>query len=97
VRAVRLAQTRWRIGTREPGLRVQVGDDGEIADALQGLTGARFGNGRLAVGAGPGFCLEFGVERLRFTPAGALPDDALLVLAEPVEALLRVEVEPAQG
>lgn len=39
----------WGINNRHPALHVQVGRDGCLADALQGMTSATLGNGRLTV------------------------------------------------
>ena len=43
------ALTAWGRAARHPDLRVQVGQDGCLADGLRGMTGATLGNGRLTV------------------------------------------------
>lgn len=68
------------VAQKDPELVVTLGQDGCIADGLQALTGASFGNGRLRVGRGRGFSLARGAHRLIFTPQpvpGKGPDEIL--------------------
>jgi len=96
--ALRHALVRWAIGQRDPRLSIRVGDDGAIADALQALTGARFGNGRLLTGAGPAFELTFFADdaattqpaRIRFQPGPGVPSDPDIILTQPVESLFTI-------
>lgn len=58
----------WCIAKKEPGLKVTWGPDGRINDALQAITGATSGNGRLDFGAGDDYALSWKGWSLRFTP-----------------------------
>ena len=60
----------WGIAKKEPGLRVTWGPDGRINDALQAITGATSGNGRLLVGSRDEYVLSWEGWSLRFTPRG---------------------------
>jgi len=62
------AMRAWQVGPKDPALRLWLGQDGCIADALQALSGATWGNGRLKVGRGSAFRLAYGEEALTFTP-----------------------------
>ena len=64
VRLVHHAMVEWRIGQKDPNVVVHMGGDGCIADALQGLTGATLGNGRMKVPSGRAFRLGYGRERM---------------------------------
>jgi tRNA-Thr(GGU) m(6)t(6)A37 methyltransferase TsaA len=87
------ALTTWGIAARHPDLRVQVGHDGCLADALQGMTGATLGTGRLTVCDDPTVRLTFGPHTWAFHPtfAPGVPPDA--ILAQPLIALGQVETE----
>ncbi len=85
------ALTAWAIAARHPDLRVAVGRDGDLADALQGMTGATLGNGRLTVRDAPTVRLAFGPHTWTFHPTFApdvLPD---VILTQPLAALGRLE------
>lgn len=60
----------WGIAKKAPGLKVTWGPDGRINDALQTITGATSGNGRLEFGAGDEYVLSWEGRSLRFTPRG---------------------------
>ena len=81
----------WGCAARHPDLRVQVGSDGCLADALQGMTGATLGNGRLTVAPGPAVTLRYPPHTWTFTPAYTPTADADSVLAQPLAALGRLE------
>ncbi len=68
VRMMYEAMWAFRIAQKDPALTVAVGDDGCVADALQALSGATFGNRRLGVQSGPAFRLSCRGETLVFTP-----------------------------
>ena len=81
------ALTAWGIGARQDALRVQVGRDGCLADALQGMTGATLGTGRLAVRGDSAVRLAFRTHTWTFHPTStpdAAPD---VLLAQPLTAL----------
>ena len=69
-RMVDYAIHHWGIAKKEPGLKVTWGPDGRINDALQAITGATSGNGRLEFGAGDEYVLSWKGRSLRFTPRG---------------------------
>ncbi len=75
---------------------VWLGGDGCLADALQALTGATFGNGRLRVHSqlGEEFCLQRRSHRLRFSPRPR-PTEATeeQILAQDVAQLFRLRMD----
>ncbi len=69
VRLLHHAMVEWKMAQKDQQLVVRMGDDGCIVDALQGLTGATLGNGRMKVPGGRAFRLSYGGERaLAFYP-----------------------------
>ena len=60
----------WGIAKKEPDLKVTWGPDGCINDALQAITGATSGNGRLEMGSGDEYVLSWEGRELRFKPRG---------------------------
>ena len=68
VRMVDHAIHHWGIAKKEPDLKVTWGPDGSINDALQAITGATSGNGRLHVGSGDEYVLSWQGRVLRFRP-----------------------------
>ena len=62
----------WGIAKKELGLRVGWGPDGCINDALQAITGATSGNGRLDASGGPDYVLSWDGRELRFRPREGL-------------------------
>jgi tRNA-Thr(GGU) m(6)t(6)A37 methyltransferase TsaA len=87
------ALTAWGLAARHPDVRVQVGGDGCLADALQGMTGATLGNRRLTVRDGPAVRLACGPHAWTFLPtyAPATPPD--VILAQPLSALGQLNAE----
>lgn len=81
---------RWGIAEKDATLRLTVGDDGCLADALQALTGARFGDDRLR-------CANDGRFRLSAGEAGSIAFrrrrllSAEAALAAPLDELLELE------
>ena len=61
---------RWGIAKKEPDLKVTWGPDGCINDALQAITGATPGNGRLEMGLGDDYVLSWEGRELRFKTSG---------------------------
>ncbi len=62
----------WGIAKKEPALRVGWGPDGCVNDALQAITGATSGNGRLDAKGSPDYLLSWEGRSLRFTPREGL-------------------------
>ena len=58
----------WGIAKKEPDLKITWGPDGCINDALQAITGATSGNGRLNIGTGEDYVLSWEERSLRFSP-----------------------------
>jgi tRNA (adenine37-N6)-methyltransferase len=87
------ALSAWRIDPRHPGLRVRVGRDGALADALQGMTGATWGTGRLAARDAADVALAYDGETWEFTPAYDPQADPEQIVATPLERLGALRVE----
>lgn len=69
VRAMHHAMVQWQMVPKDPKLVVHMGEGGCMADALQALTGATLGNGRMKVPGGRAFRLSYGTEKmLAFQP-----------------------------
>jgi tRNA-Thr(GGU) m(6)t(6)A37 methyltransferase TsaA len=61
----------WDILPKDPELRIAVGSDREsasVVDAVQALTGATFGSGRLRASPESGICFEYQTRRLTALP-----------------------------
>lgn len=56
----------FNVAQKDPELRVYLGEDGCICDALQALTGATFGNGRLRVSREASFAIGYRERELVF-------------------------------
>lgn len=95
VRILRHAMREWGMAQKDPNLVVHMGDDGCIADALQGLTGATLGNGRMKVPQGRAFRLAFGKERIMAFQPLELPETATVedVLGTDINVLFAVRSE----
>ena len=90
VRIFHHAIAAFDVGARDPALTVAVVPDaGCVADALQALSGATFGNGRLTVGAD--FVLRCRGRGLRFALVAAPPPTVEDALRADADALYRVE------
>jgi tRNA (adenine37-N6)-methyltransferase len=75
VRILLHAMERWEVAQKDPKLVLHMADDGCIADALQGLSGATLGNGRMKVPHGRAFRLSYDDKKVmafqpRELPAG---------------------------
>ena len=62
----------WGIAKKEPRLRVCWGPDGCINDALQAITGATSGNGRLDTGDGQDYVLSWEGTFAQVQPSGGV-------------------------
>lgn len=69
---VRAAARRWGISPKDPRVRVEVGDDGCLADALQAMCTATLGSGRLIVQHGDTVRLLLDRDQLTFSSSGEL-------------------------
>lgn len=74
VRIMLHAITEWRVAQKDPGIVVHMGDNGCIADALQALTGATLGNGRMKVPSGRAFRLAYGRQKVLAYQPKVLPE-----------------------
>jgi tRNA-Thr(GGU) m(6)t(6)A37 methyltransferase TsaA len=93
-RAVLHAMRTWQIGRKEPSVRVWVGSDGCLADALQAITGATLGNGRLKVPGGRIYRLARGEDAIVYYPLELKRGVSVSELLEvPLEALFTVRRE----
>jgi tRNA (adenine37-N6)-methyltransferase len=75
VRILHHAMEKWQMAQKDPKLVLHMADDGCIADALQGLSGATLGNGRMKVPHGRAFRLAYDDKKVmafqpREIPAG---------------------------
>ena len=70
----------WGIAKKEPALKVKWGPDGRINDALQAITGATSGNGRLMPGRGSEYVLSWEGRELKFSPREGLGMEEILSL-----------------
>jgi tRNA-Thr(GGU) m(6)t(6)A37 methyltransferase TsaA len=80
----------WRVGAKNAALRAVLGADPCLRDAVQALTGATLGSGRLLLTEGSVWRFRWHDRRLAFIPRRQAGDvDALLAL--PLAALFDVE------
>ncbi|MBI4320332.1 MAG: tRNA (N6-threonylcarbamoyladenosine(37)-N6)-methyltransferase TrmO [Chloroflexi bacterium] len=84
------AMATWNLSYHDPELRFRVGDDGCVADAIQGATGATFGNGRLRYSPGNTFRAVWRDRELTFVVLPSPSEDIERLLTEEVEALFIV-------
>ncbi|MBI2861235.1 MAG: tRNA (N6-threonylcarbamoyladenosine(37)-N6)-methyltransferase TrmO [Chloroflexi bacterium] len=89
VRILQEVMMRWGIAPRHPELRVALGSDGCVADAVQGLMGATFGNRRLAAASDERFRFRHREEELTFTIHDVAALTVSEVLSVPRERLFR--------
>lgn len=73
VRIIFYAMETWDIGAKAEEIVMGLGRDNCINDALQGLSGATLGNGRLKVRSGATYRIDCRGQRLTFTPKAQLP------------------------
>ncbi len=89
-RVIHHAMNTWRIGKKEPGMAVEWGEDGCINDALQALSGATLGSGRLRPGTGPGYVLSYKEHTLTFVPQAKLPETVAEIMDADIHHLFRI-------
>lgn len=81
------AMSQWQMAQKDPKLVVHVGDNGCLADALQALSGATLGNGRLKVPRGRAFRLSYDGQRVLAFHLKDLPPEL------GVEEVLNAEID----
>jgi hypothetical protein len=99
VRIMHHTMQEWGIAQKDPAVVVHMGDDGCIADALQALTGASLGNGRMKVPHGRAFRLGYAKEKvLAFHPRD-LPEEvtAAEVLQADILDLFAIRADTYEG
>ncbi len=78
------------IAQKDPHLAICVGRDGCIADAVQALSGATFGNNRLTQKDGDAFVFRFGKRELEFWPRELEHKQTEDILAADIEDLCEI-------
>jgi tRNA-Thr(GGU) m(6)t(6)A37 methyltransferase TsaA len=94
-RLVQHACVTLQVRPKDPGFFVTLPANpayGAAADAIQGITAATLGNGRLRVQEGSGFVLETAAGRVHATPTAWADLEIDSVKEIPIEALFTVEV-----
>lgn len=95
VRIVYHAICTWQISIRDPELKAVVGVDGCVADAVQGLTGATLGNGRLRPSTATAFHFVRGDRQLTYYLHDLAGRSAEEVLDAEAASLFSVSEGPA--
>ncbi len=95
VRLVYHALRHFGVAAREPGLAATVGVDGRVADAIQALTGATLGNGRLRPSSATAFHLQYGERELVYYLHDLAGRDVEAVLLAEENTLFSVQEGPA--
>lgn len=90
VRIMYHTMTAWGVAQKDPKVSITLGEDGCITDALQALSGATFGNRRLAVGRGKDFILQHDARRLTYTLKELKGRDADYVLSAEESDLFQI-------
>lgn len=83
----------WQVGQKDAGLRLWLGSDGCIADALIALSGVTLGTGRLKVPGGRIYRFVRGDKGLAYYPTEEAFAPAVDVLARNVEELFAIREE----
>ncbi len=93
-RLVQQIMLQWNVVPRHPGLSVSVpesGQPGACIDAIQGMTAATFGTGRLRTHSRPGFTFRFDGQSLNAIPQEWDGLELEQVRNAPLESLFRIE------
>ncbi len=85
VRILYHAMMEWQIAQKDPSVVFHMAADGCVTDALQGLSGATIGNGRMKVPSGRAFRLAYSGKKVLAYSLKELPPDTT------VEDVLRAE------
>ena len=86
----------WGIMPKDAKLRVIVGSEpdlGTLIDAVQAMTGATFGSGRLRVDEGSSIAFEYGVRRLTARPRSCVRTEREMLRRRAFEELFDVTEE----
>ncbi len=95
-RLIQYVSLNWNVMPKDPALRVQVGSSSEmasLADAVQALTAATFGSGRLRMVEGTWVCFEHGTRRLIVQPNRWPEDDLDALRKRPFDELFTLTNE----
>jgi tRNA (adenine37-N6)-methyltransferase len=96
VKAVYMAMQTWQVGPKDRELQIWVGRDLCIADALQGITGATLGNGRLKVPGGRKFRIVYRNMSIGFIPLPVQEEDPAEVFWYDPEQLFRISADTVE-
>ncbi|MCL5960140.1 MAG: tRNA (N6-threonylcarbamoyladenosine(37)-N6)-methyltransferase TrmO [Chloroflexi bacterium] len=92
------AMRTFQVAEKNAGLVVTVGRNGCVADTLQALSGATFGNGRLEVSADPLFRLSYRNRELVFSLKERSGESLEKILTQEVDSLFEIrEVRRESG
>lgn len=99
VRIMHHAMDRWQMVQKDPKLVLHLADDGCIADALQALSGATLGNGRMKVPRGRAFRLAYDDKKVIAYQPRALPAGygVAEVLAAEIDELFAIREDDYTG
>lgn len=99
VRIMYHAMKEWQIPQKDPNVVVHMGGDGCVADALQALTGATLGNGRMKVPSGRAFRLAYSKQKVLAYHPKDLPEDIGVedVLGADIEDLFAIRADVYEG
>ena len=89
-RLIQYIALNWDIMPKDEGLRVIVGLDfhlGILADAVQAMTGATFGSGRLRLAEGSSISFEYGDRRLSAVPKSCVRNEHEMLRRRPFHEL----------
>ena len=84
------------VAQKDPGVTVSLGGDGCVADGVQALSGATFGNRRLALSSGSSFEFSYGDRSLCYTPRSREKLSVEDVLSAGVDDLFEIRTKDIQ-
>lgn len=93
------AMKEWGIGQKDPEVVVHMGEDGCITDALQGLTGATLGNGRMKVPSGRAYWLAYAKAKVLAYHPKELPEETTVedILQADIDDLFSIRADVYKG
>ena len=97
-RLVQYVAIQWNIMPKEPELRVVIGstfDAPLLIDAIQAMTGATFGSGRLRIVEGAEIGFEYGARRLTARPKACVLTEREMLRRRPFDELFTLSEERA--
>jgi tRNA (adenine37-N6)-methyltransferase len=95
VRIMHHAMEEWQIAQKDPKVVIHMGSNGCITDAMQGLTGATLGSGRMKVPGGRAYRLSYDNQKvLAYTPRD-LSEDVVVedVLQAKIDDLFSIRAD----